>query len=484
MAEEPSLPVLPAVSWNERSQSFSNNPRKRVRHARSGGVYNSSDPAIFSSDDDPGLDNYVEGRKKQRYVGSWFQQRPTSSDSTFSDCLTLPKPKKERKLVRQFDSGVYLGSDGTDDLAPEVLELPMRSKLPQLSRRPVPVVSNAELLVRNKVQACLDQGNETIDLWSRGLEELSNETLSPLSSFSCVPVVAKDVAFEQKQPELKIILAMNRLRLVPGALFDLEHLTILSVRGNKLTEIPPAIAKLSNLRELNVSQNRLRSLPAELLELFQKDLRNLTLHPNPFFETATPIEFPSIDDALSEHIVGRLVARCVGRSPLQISDSAGRVLSTFKFPTYDQSNKVSVTPLPSKEADDSESIGPEPLRPSRVPSLVEVALRSCYSTTELPELPHYIPDGLSHLRELLERAVQQKDTGGISCTHCHRLIIIPALEWVEWHAINTCESARGTVYLRPLSSLDNERVVPFLRRGCSWNCGPLVARPLAPRSRE
>jgi len=35
MSEEPSLPRLPAVSWDEQSQTFSNNPRKRVRNAGS-----------------------------------------------------------------------------------------------------------------------------------------------------------------------------------------------------------------------------------------------------------------------------------------------------------------------------------------------------------------------------------------------------------------------------------------------------------------
>ncbi|KAG7138509.1 hypothetical protein HYQ45_004381 [Verticillium longisporum] len=70
MADEPSLPRLPAISWNEHTQSFSNNPRKRGRARRSSNATplfnNSSDPAVFSSDDDPALDNYVEGRRKKR----------------------------------------------------------------------------------------------------------------------------------------------------------------------------------------------------------------------------------------------------------------------------------------------------------------------------------------------------------------------------------------------------------------------------------
>ncbi|KAG5978467.1 hypothetical protein E4U55_006178 [Claviceps digitariae] len=475
MAEEPSLPCLPAVSWNEHSQTFSHKSRKRARHPQSGASYNSSDPAVFSSDDDPGLDNYVEGRKKKRYVGTWFQQHPTSSDSTFSEDMILPLPKRERKLVRQFDSGIYLGSDGSDDLSLEELELPVESsRLPQLEQRPPPpTLSRAELLAREKIQVCLEQGNETVDFWSMGLEEIHNETLSPLASFSCIPMVTKDVAFEQKKPELKMYLAMNRLRLIPGALFDVQHLTILSLRGNKLSEIPPAIAKLSNLKQLNVSQNRLRSLPAELVQLFDFGLKDVVLHPNPFLEPESSLSFdrePDEDNRLKSTTEG-LVSRFLGRSPLQMSDSMGRVLSAFKIPSYSESNKVAVADV-DNDGDGNVDFAHAAAVPSRVPSLVELAVRSCYSTNELPQLSHYIPEGLSHIRDLLKRAVRQKETGGISCTECHTLVVVPAIEWVEWRDIHTVDNTSSGRIVRPLSLADDERAIPFLHRGCSWPCGP------------
>ncbi|KAG6027974.1 hypothetical protein E4U41_000805 [Claviceps citrina] len=476
MADEPSLPPLPAVSWNEHSQTFSHNPRKHARHPCSGGLYNSSDPAMFSSDDDPGLDNYVEGRKKKRYVGTWFQQRPASSDSTFSDCLTLPRPRRERKLVRQFDSGVYLGSDGSEDLALEDLEMPAPARLPQLDQQlpPAPTLSRAELLAREKVQACLEQGDETIDFWSMGLEEISNETLSPLSNFSCIPVVAKDVAFEQKEPELKMYLAMNRLRLVPAALFDLQHLTILSLRGNKLSEIPPALAKLGNLKQLNVSQNRLRSLPAELARLFDLSLRDVVLHPNPFLQPESALDCDTFANNHDEPTERRLVSRPLGRTPLQMSDSMGRLLSAFKIPTYSESSKVAVAEggNGNGNGDDADAAHKLAAKPSRVPSLVELALRSCYSTNQPSQLSHYIPEGLSHLRDLLERAAQQKEAGGIWCTKCRKLAVVPPIEWIEWREISTVDETTSGRIVRPLSLADDERAVPFLHRGCSWQCGP------------
>lgn len=501
MADEPSLPRLPAVAWDEHSQSFSNNLRKRVRNPRSRNsaslACNSSDPAVFSSDDDPGLDNYVEGRRKKRYVGSWFQQHPESSDSTFSEGIVVPKQSK-RTLARQVDSGVFLGSDGTDgeDMM-DALDIPVRSKLPQLDQRPVPRVSEVELVAREKIRVCIEQGDETIDFWSLGLEELSNETISPLSNFSCIPLVTKDVAFEQKEPELKVYLAMNRLRRIPGALFDLTHLTILSLRGNKLTELPPAISKLCNLKQLNVSQNRLRYLPAELLNLLGHDgnLRDLVLHPNPFYAPDKPFEHNRdshkvvADDTLPEP---HFFTRHLGRSPLQLSDSKGDILSHFKLP----SNSVPSTlmpqtiavdtsgddqgepPAPSMSSHVGSSLRSAPPRPSPVPSLVEASLRGCYSSAQLPELQYYMPDGLPHLRQLLDRAARQREMGGLACWRCKRLLIVPTVEWVEWRELSTLTrrwedtSMVRTMEFRPLSLAQDEMAVPFLYRACSWNCRP------------
>lgn len=169
MAEELSLPRLPAVSWNKETQTFSNNPKKRVRTRRSSAAsaFNSSDPAVFSSDDDPALDNYVEGRKKRKYVGTWFRQEPVaSSDSAFEDSHSRPLPKARRSFKRQLDSGVWMGSDSTDD-GFEELQLPVQPKLPELAQpapAPRPQISSAERHARSIIQMCLDDGEETVDL--------------------------------------------------------------------------------------------------------------------------------------------------------------------------------------------------------------------------------------------------------------------------------------------------------------------------------
>lgn len=471
MCEEPTLPRLPAVARDENTDIPSTNIRKRVRQSHLGSLQNSSDPAIFSSDDDPGLDNYVEGRKKKRYVGSWFRQQLASSDSPFGDDHGPHKGRSQRnvrKLTRQFDSGICLGSDGSDDLSSEISEMLVQPKTRQLGRRPqLPLQTRAadaaEALARRKIQECVDQGKETVDLWSLGLERISSTTIQPLAGLTCIPTVTKDVAFEQKDPELKIYLAMNELRSLPGALFDLEYLTVLSLRGNKITELPPAVAKLPNLTQLNVSQNRLRCLPAELMDLFGHSLQGVILHPNPFFQPETRDKAPESSGA--GHVGEGLVAQYHGRSRVQVCDSQGRVVSTFRLPVHDDSNKVQVSAAEAEEE--------RRCRPSRVPSMVELCMQRCYATAELGQLPQYMPDGLPLLSALLERALRQKEMGGLCCTGCRKMVVVPRLEWIEWYEVGTREAYRdGSTFTRPLSLADDEKLIPFRRRGCSWKCGP------------
>lgn len=174
MADEPTLPRLPpSISWDAQTERFSNNPRKRRYDLKGSSVAppscsNSSDPAVFSSDDDPGLDNYVEGRRKKRYVGSWFHQQPASSDSATGE----PRPalrRGKRTLKRDLDSGVWMGSDSTDgDESIMMPEVPTQARLPQLNHAPVRQrndgTSHQELIAQQRIQECLDAGKEYIDL--------------------------------------------------------------------------------------------------------------------------------------------------------------------------------------------------------------------------------------------------------------------------------------------------------------------------------
>ncbi|PNP48849.1 hypothetical protein TGAMA5MH_00007 [Trichoderma gamsii] len=505
MSDEPSLPPLPAVSWDQQSQNFSYISRKRGRNNHQAGnssplLFNSSDPAVFSSDDDPGLDNYVEGRPKKRYVGTWFQQRPATDDAP----NTLLQQTK-RTLTRDYDSGVFLGSDGTTDTDCgdhlNCLKLPARP-------RPHPIrMSQAEMAARQKIEDCLDKGHESVDLWSMGLEELSDGTIERLGQIVNIPYVTKDVAFMPREPELKVFLSLNRLSRLPGSIFDLTHLVVLSLRGNQLKELPPAICKLRNLKQLNLSHNLFSHLPAELLDLLQLGgkLSDLTLYANPFIQPQGCTESlePEVDGnaetfscpgpevthryerPMEESEVPRYLTRWLGRSPVQFCDSMGQVLSDFHtaldseisvLPVEVSSNKIGLAATYSPQA--WTSLRGQETKPSAVPSLLEMALRSCYRSSQLPDLEFYIPEAPDHLQELLRRASLQKHMGGLICSNCRKTLIVPPMQWIEWRELRTSRfmsNAReefAIIYTSPYTNDASEIAVPFLYRACSWNCGP------------
>ncbi|KAL6901534.1 hypothetical protein GGI43DRAFT_422440 [Trichoderma evansii] len=514
MSDEPSLPPLPAVSWDEQSQSFSNNPRKRGRNNnyQAGNSsplrFNSSDPAIFSSDDDPGLDNYVEGRPKKRYVGTWFQQRP----ATDGDAPNTLLQQRKRTLTRDYDSGVFLGSDVTTDGEDVLdgLEMLIPPRLPYQDNRIR--LSQAEMAARQKIEDCLDRGNESVDLWSMGLEELSNDTIERLGQIASIPVVAKDVAFLPKEPELKLFLSLNRLSHLPGNIFDLTHLTVLSLRGNLLTKLPPVIYKLRNLKQLNLSQNHFSYLPAEFLDLMQPGgkLRDLALFVNPFIlpegctESRADGEIPTEESEdktslrpaprTAHRYIGRVdgskipryLTQWLGRSPVQFSDSRGQVLSDFQLPLESETRSVLPVEVSSDQFGLAVSYSPrastsfrkQETRPSAVPSLVEMALQSCYRSSQLRVLESYIPEGPVHLQKLLQRASTQKDMGGLTCSNCRKTLVVPPMEWIEWRELRTStimsrrEQNVTDVITKPFTNDVSEMAVPFLHRACSWNCGP------------
>lgn len=355
------------------------------------------------------------------------------------------------------------------------------------------------------------------------LEALSNETIAPLSEFVFIPDVEKDVPFEQKDPKLQLFLFSNQLTRVPGAIFDLNHLTVLSLRGNQLTELPPSILKLKNLSELNLSQNRLRYLPIELLELIYEHhckLKTLHLHPNPWVQPK-PMESgphhgllrlalkpPLMDPSTSGNRwlranfdvedlnddVKTLYAFFRARTPLELQNSTEARASDFRIGHNE-------TSLPTEDWQ-SEPQWPEHLpRPlsKKVPSLMELSLKTCLQTSYAPQLSELLdPDVHRASIKALQQAQDLQETGGMTCTVCGEDIINPAAQWIEWWQIYECEfdhtdqnvAVEGEPPLFLTSSLfrarsasrsirrsatglpqiDDEQLIPFIRRACSWHC--------------
>ena len=150
------------------------------------GITNSSDPAVFSSDDhvSGSLDDYTSKRRKYQWKGTWWGERTKR--------LSGSRHRMQREFKRNYDSGIFMGSETTessldeeflddirrtqDDRLPESLvdETPASNLGPEVepssSQNGLPVARTAPVRnpiserVRNIVYQCLDDGNESIDL--------------------------------------------------------------------------------------------------------------------------------------------------------------------------------------------------------------------------------------------------------------------------------------------------------------------------------
>lgn len=308
---------------------------------------------------------------------------------------------------------------------------------------------------------------------------------------------------------LKIFLASNSLTTLPAELFNLDRLTVLSLRANRIHELPPGIGKLRNLQELNFSQNGMQYLPFEILDLFSDNhrLQSFTIHPNPFHEPHYPDQEIETAEGEVSYKIGlgnrsrpRRGTICrisneelrrswhpqwkvsyKARTEVRFLDINGTHL---KGPTF--SNQTLFGPQKFPNGILVAEVGNKPTPPtprgnqlSRAPSLLEVALNACSRTPQLTYLHSMLPEPYpDYFPELLTTVAAKKESGGTKCTTCKRDFIIPRTEWIEWWEIAKCTDNNGMASAAsPLRQMENERdvvesMVPLMRRGCSWLCVP------------
>jgi hypothetical protein len=310
---------------------------------------------------------------------------------------------------------------------------------------------------------------------------------------------------------LKIFLASNNLTTLPAELFNLDRLTVLSLRANRIHELPAGIGKLFNLQELNLSQNGMQYLPFEILDLFADNhrLQSFAIHPNPFYEpqysdqeTELPIkEEASYQIGLGNRIRPRRGAIChvsnderrrswhpqwkvsyKARTEVRFLDING---SHLKGPTF--SNQTLFGPRKFPNGIPVAAVGDRPTPPasrgsqlSRAPSLLEVALNACSRTPQLPYLHSMLPEPYpEYLPDLLTIVSAKKESGTTKCTICKRDFIVARTEWIEWWEIAKSVDKGMASAASPLRQMENERdvverMVPLMRRGCSWLCVPEI----------
>ncbi|KAK0737512.1 hypothetical protein B0T21DRAFT_410956 [Apiosordaria backusii] len=500
MADEPVLPTLPKTPFNglgsKRAWAQANAPPPPS-------VSTSSDPAVFSSDDDPALEAYESARRhKRRYVGTWYDQHlALSSDSVMGDdgsstivgsSPVVYRPQRrakgavrqQKRQFRKLDSGVYMGGQDSTDTegdvpspyTPKYFVSPAQLRV---SPRSLPQVSEAESAARDKIKNCVEYGNQEVDLSGLGLNSISAETIAPIADIAPIPLVVKGVSFEQADPDIKVYLYNNHLKDFPLSLVNIEPLTFLTLRNNDLTEIPTCIGKLKNLKTLNLAQNKLKYLPAEIRRLMGDGGKLVMLHTasNPWW-TAEKLSFQAV---IEQSDPNPLI-----RTPVEFLDSNGQIYSRFRLPLSDADLAESTSSLelevehPSelempKEVSYAEGDHVRLLNPTGARSLFEYALKALTKLPEpeLEEVDYWLgvdegyPKGL---RETLNLAADAHRSGGLTCSVCGRGMVVPLTRWVEFH------KTAGTI------RVDRESLVPFLKVGCSWKCVP--ARQVVPECEE
>ncbi|KAK0833620.1 hypothetical protein LTR73_001383 [Friedmanniomyces endolithicus] len=287
-------PDLPSASDFLPIASASHSQHRKRPH--SGYDSLSSDPLFSDTTEDDEAQNAERSRRKKLVRGPWWRRDPD-----------FRRNMAKRGALRNADSGVFIGSDDSDDIMDSILssqhrlqELAVEDEVVEEEEEaPVQAVSPAESCAARIIQANLDSGGEAVDLSGLALDRISDATLRPLhqlikSPFTTFTHPPSEDEFGPLTPSLTLILSTNQLTSLPAELFNLSNITCLSLRGNHLTHLPPAIARLTRLTELNIAGNNIRYLPWETLNLLhcQGDHRQITIRPNPLLQP-TDLSGPS-----------------------------------------------------------------------------------------------------------------------------------------------------------------------------------------------
>lgn len=513
--DPPSSPLLPEGSGQLpiRPADPAIGPTRKRQFSDYGSL--SSDP-LFSDDasDADGQGRADEQPKRKRLVkGPWWSLHPASKQD-------LRRSVAKREKMRNVDSGVWLGSDDSIDSVlssqqkMEALEVEDQHSV-TAPHRP----SGPELLAQGVIDDCLDTGRESVDITDLGLAHLSNATLKPLHQFikhshADLTKPPSEDEFTPLTPSIQLFISGNRLTSLPSELFRITDITVLSLRNNELSEIPPSIAHLSNLKELNIAQNKIKWLPWEMLDLMHSN-RQIMVRPNPLVEPMglqgrSPLPRPNVTPGeYSEHMsrwgetagaffnqmkqwysedgvpwtmrheleLRLKLGRARKMMHLQEASRAGREVKNLdEEMIYLTSSAVRYLDVDGsllrpagvfRGLTDREQFAavvnpfvnrPEHADASKVPSLLETALRSAQANFCMQDIPDDIPPAL---RSGLDSAAKGVEYGNERCAVCDCQFIIARAEWMEYWFNGFPSQVDG---------LTAESVLPFLRRVCSWQC--------------
>ncbi|KAL9125434.1 MAG: hypothetical protein Q9217_005369, partial [Psora testacea] len=426
----------------------------------------SSDPPLFSSDDLPAssAENYLQQRSKRQHRRAWYEEE----EGAKRVCLRGGgrRPRERGPFHRNFDSGVWLGSDES---------LPSNEPEPDESAQgttPVTEMSSFELdeadeeqaislsgqseledvqpnLLKDKalqtiedpgdytgvvfpywqpqptdlnrfhslqkhaaglVALCVDQGREEVDLSDIGLQQIRTPTLRPLryiTKHTSTSTQPPDDQFQALIPNIGLYLSNNNLTDIPSEVYHLNNLHVLSLRSNNITEVLPAICNLTNLRELNLSCNQLRYLPYEILDFKDNLVGNNDRVPK-FNVLPNPLMRPVPSVWPREYNEWRMLNKYVTSTRIAFFDVFGHSLRNCS-PAPSSVTEHWLEP----NIDAQDELYPPAEEQHIFPSLLETVLRACYNAPDLSQAPFFLPpDASPHLSKLLQRTFRLKEAGG------------------------------------------------------------------------
>ncbi|KAI9703239.1 MAG: hypothetical protein M1836_007804 [Candelina mexicana] len=508
MDDDPDLPstcVNHSLSDNGFSYQLPDQVAPSRKRSREYDPTFSSDPAFFSSDDflDTSADDYIHGTQKKKYRGTWWDKKPLESKPE-------GKPQGKREFKRNIDSGIWIPEEdevydlmATDPLVVQSSSLHSwpRSFGSRTIKRAhsdlkLDIVDNGSSGAYEKSKSTDDRSEcvEAIGMRKKRTVFLTNFPNAPNAAATRIVEQCVDngnqyvhLSYESFLPGLHVFLSNNLLRSLPMGLFDLEMLSVLSLRGNELTEIPPVIDRLSNLKELNISGNQLRFLPWEILTLIRGGkLETLILGTNQLVQVdqfSMPDSKHQKDEehrrifetAAAEPWVPRSVT--TRPKPWAPEFLAATAVSYFEVDSTRHRESPASPSLLARTKDILSAASPDYVpappdfaSPSFAPSLIEISLRSCAGDSNLSELSDLLPSDCPEiLPRLIEEAESSKNIGGKKCSVCGRSYIIARTEWIEWWGF-MMDGVDPDDKNRPRRIPVFHGQLPLLRKGCSWRC--------------
>ncbi|KAF8637583.1 hypothetical protein AX17_002652 [Amanita inopinata Kibby_2008] len=265
-----------------------------------------------------------------------------------------------------------------------------------------------------------------------------------------------DISLGLPKGEIALYLMANQITTLPQELFNLQKLTILSIRHNRLTFLPPEIKQLTSLHTLNVAYNQLKYLPWEMLQM---SLTSLIVHPNPFLEP--PNSGMSLQASSNMYTVSEAIHPLPRVIPL-----VELTLRTLLSPARQHKEAILVThyELPLPECPPQLSDPPPSIGKKRLYDALPQHLRQVLGTCAPGSV--YVEGEEDNAQDY--RSNGEHITGIGLCPRLYHNNTDEVVE--EGHGLFVRHAEERFTWESKVANADVGARVPIRWRGCKWGC--------------